>query len=436
MIAPPSVPAFDAFVDGAIRSVASTSDSFATLLARLPGIAPLDAVRALDEMIDEEPAYRRLLDSARIYETPFLPFDQGASLPLPHPLDMEWRFTTATVDDLLGQLTASTADGDAILLLGVPSVAAAAARSTFDREYQVTGEGNVICRALELATLKDPRFTHNSLLRRPVAAALIDPPWYPGAYVEMLTTCSLRCATGATVLLALPPVGIRPSARADQNLMLDAAVVAGFEVTGALQRARYRSPLFELAAWRAAGIGAWLPEWRAGEMVTLVKIREPAKHPGAISKPPAFELTLDGVRLTLLLDRTGPSELVPIVPGEVLPSVSARLPGRERATLWTSSNRAFAVESRAGLAALLNLASARGMVLPKGLNLEEFELADTATVDAIQALTHHIESLATREIAIAAEMVGDAAWLRNLDDARFSGSPWQGFPQIRRGAAA
>jgi hypothetical protein len=436
MTAPPSVPEFDAFVDREIRGVARSSNNFATLLARLPGIAPPDALRALGDMIDEDPAYRRLFESAQIREAPVLPFDQGASLPLPHPLDMEWRFAPATVDDLLGQLIASTADGDAILLLGVPSAAAAAARSTVDRHYQVTGEGNVVCRALEMATANDPRFVHGVASGRRVAAALIDPPWYLGAYVEMLTACSYRCATGATVLLALPPVGTRPSARADQKLMLDTAVAAGFQVTGASQPIWYRSPLFELAAWRAAGIGAWLPEWRTGEMVRLVKTREPARRAVAIPKAPAFELTLEGVRLKLLLDRAGPAALDPIVRDEVLPSVSARLPGRERATLWTSSNRAFAVESRAALAALVNLAAARGLELPMGLDPKDFQHPNAATIDAMQRLTHQIERLATREIAIAAEMVGESAWLRNLNDARFSGAPWQGFPQIRRGAAA
>jgi hypothetical protein len=433
-LAPPSAPAFDAFVDRAVHAAAATATDFADLLVRLPGIGPTDALRAL--AVDRaDTDYARLRDNARALSVPDGPFDQGADLPLPHPLDMEWRFSQETVQSLLDQAVDLTSDGDAILLLGVPSIAAAARRTTADRQFLVTGEDNVICEALERATTGDARFVHRPNGRL-AAAAIIDPPWYIDAYAEMLGSCSARCAADASVLLALPPIGVRPSAEADRSAMLAIAAAAGFAVTEERQQVGYRTPLFEIAAWRAAGIGAWLPDWRTGEMIRIVKRRAPAGVVPVPLKPPAFELTLEGVRLKLLLDRAGPATVAPIVEGEVLPSVSARLPGRDRASLWTSSNRAFAVDSELAFAAMTAVAQARGIVLPERLSSTRIDSADSTAIDAIRALTHQIDRLAMREIAIAGEILGDGAWLRTLNDVRFSGAPWRGSPRVRRGAAA
>ena len=434
-VAPPSVPEFDAFVDSAVRAAVPDAADFATLLEQLPGISPPDALRALREIRDSNPAITNLIVSALDRAaTPGL--DQGRGLPLPHPLDMEWRFSTDTVSALLEQLLDASKENDAILLLGVPSVAAAASRSSARREFQVVGENNVICRALEMSTEGDSRFVHGSVGTRLATAALVDPPWYLDAYVDMLTTCSARCAIGATVLLVLPPIGVRPAAKADQAKMIEAAAAAGLEPIQASARVTYRTPLFELAAWRAAGIGAWLPNWRSGELIAFVKRREPRPCSVVTARPPAFELTLAGVRLTLLLDRAGPIELEAVVHGEVLPSVSARLPERARATLWTSGNRAFAVESSYALPAMAALATSSGLVLPMGLGSGENRIGAGAAVDVIEALTHQIAGLVARETATALALVGDAGWLRTLSDARFSGSPWQASPKSHRGAVA
>lgn len=434
----PALPAaadFDEFVNRAVASASLKSRSFADLLRHLPGIGPTDALRAL-ESGSADSNFLRLLADARAPQIPVLPFDQGRNLPLPHPLDMEWRFTPNTVQQLLAEGIAATSDGDAILLLGVPSIAAAAAETTVDRVFLVIGEDNAICVALKQATRGDQRFIHGG--GGPQArAAIVDPPWYIDAYVEMLDACARRCAQGALLLLALPPVGVRPTASHDRSLMRQAAIKAGFDPAGEPNTLRYRSPLFELAAWRSAGIGAWLPDWRTGELIRLVKRVEAFRaSPPLAFKPPAFELTLDGVRLKLLLGRGGPRSLTPIVEAEVVPSVSARFPGRERAALWTSSNRAYAVDSHIALLAMADVATQRGLMLLGRLNAGENRRGDSTAIDAIRALTHQIDRLASRECAVATELLGETAWLRSVNDARFSGAPWQGFPNFRPGAAA
>jgi hypothetical protein len=429
----PADPAFDLFVQDEVRRAVAKAVDFRALIGTLPGISPTDAVRALKGMNDQ-PA-PRLLASALQDERP-QPLPQGAHLPLPHPLDLEWRFSEASAAALLEKVIEASGYDDAVLLLGVPTVAAAAIDSDARRSFHVIGEDNVVCRSLIEASTRDPRFVHDAASDEPVRAALVDPPWYFDSYAEMVGLCSARCAPGATLFLVLPPVGIRPSAGVDREKMLEIARRAGFDLaeTGA-EPLSYRSPLFELAAFRAAGIGAWLPDWRTGDLVRLTKTRELTHAAPQASRPAAFELTLDGTRMKLLLDRPGPAMLEPLVPGGVVPSVSVRYPERARASLWTSTNRAFAVDSARAFDAMLALAAQRGLVLRNGLIGGNSTPDARGNIDEIQRLTHLFERLADEERAAAVELVGEAAWL-NINDARFLPGRSQDFPKARHGAAA
>jgi hypothetical protein len=430
----PSDTSFDIFVDEEIGRALPSSDTFGELLSLLPGIAPPDAILGLGRISSSDKA-ATLLKSARAPEPPRLPFKQGAHLPLPHPLDLEWRFTADSAESLLNQLLDVTGEGDRIMLLGVPTVAATAISGSVRREFHVIGEDNVVSSALAHVAEADARFVHRWDAAAPVSAALADPPWYIEPFAEMVGMCSERCMPGATLFLVLPPIGIRPSATVDRECMLEIAKAAGFEPEPSSSEIRYRSPLFELAAFRAAGIGAWLPDWRIGELVRFKKVRAADAAPINVCKRRTFELTLSGVRLRLLLGHEGPDDLQPLVDGEVLPSVSLRFPDRDRASLWTSTNRAFAVDSALALIAMTGIARDRGLVLPNGLAAENSDGRNVGTIDEIRALTHQIERLAEQEYADAAELVGETAWL-HMDDARFSPAPSKPFQRPLHGAAA
>jgi len=429
----PADPAFDLFVQNELRRAVAEAVDFRALIRALPGIGPTDAVRALKDMNNQSAS--RLLASALQDERP-QPLPQGAHLPLPHPLDLEWRFSEDSAAALLEKVIEASGCDDAVLLLGVPTVAAAAIDSDARRSFHIIGEGNVVCRSVIEASARDPRFVHDAASREPVRAALVDPPWYLDSFTEMVGLCSARCAPGATLFVVLPPVGIRPSAGADREKMLKIARQAGFDMTeSGAESLSYRSPLFELAAFRAAGIGAWLPDWRIGDLVRLTKTRKLTHAAPEVSRSAAFELTLDGTRMKLLLDRPGPAILEPLVPGGVIPSVSVRYPARARASLWTSTNRAFAVDSALALDAMLALAAKRGLVLRNGLVGENSAACTYGDIDEIQRLTHLFERLADEERAAAVELVGEAAWL-NINDARFLPGRSRGFQEVRHGAAA
>ena len=189
----------------------------------------------------------------------------------------------------------------------------------------------------------------------------------------------------------------------------------------------YRTPLFELNALRAAGVGAWLPNWRRGDLLQYIK-RASGPIWRTTTALAGFELTLAGVRLRLLSSSaSGSATLAPICDGEVFPSVSARAPGRSDANLWTSGNRAFGVNPAAGLRALMSIAAEQNL-WPKDLDLELSAFGRPAPIDSIQSLIHKLSDLADREFAEAASIVGVAAWDQSVNDARFLNGFSNAFP--------
>ena len=190
---------------------------------------------------------------------------QGEGLALPHPMDCEWRFTDSTGEDLLAAAVSVTRPGDNILLMGVPSLVIAAARSGNDCRFSVIGEHNIISDGLRNLTARDTRFHHGEFFGS-FAAAILDPPWYPVQFCEMLTDAASRCSIGGHIFLSTPPHGVRPSIPDDLGRIDEMAANCGLDlVRSTAGKLKYRTPFFEMNAMRAAGIGAWMPEWRRGD---------------------------------------------------------------------------------------------------------------------------------------------------------------------------
>jgi hypothetical protein len=131
-------------------------------------------------------------------------------------------------------------------------------------------------------------------------------------------------------------------------------------------------------------------------------------------------VTLLGVRLRLLnvAQERATTDLVPIHSGEVFPTVSMRAPRRSEAVLWTSGNRAFSVEHKACLAALMTIAEDRRL-LPEGLYPELLPVRNPKTIDRISPLIQKLLELAEREFAEATNLLGSEAWETAANDARF-----------------
>lgn len=398
---------FGAFVDDLARRLASHSPTFEAFVAAMPGVLPDEALGALKRLGGIHA--KRLVADAEIDRAGAI-IDQCSLLPLPHPLDSEFRFDGPSAKILATALVESTRDGDEILLIGVPSVAVEIAAMSVDRKIRFLGPDNCVTNAIRSA------FGNGHLLldQGPggtAAAALLDPPWYRDPMAELILVCASGCAEGALIKLVLPPIGTRPEVSADRTSFIELADAAGLTPTGIEGPVCYRTPLFELAAMERQGI-ARLPSWRRGEAVEFRagKTRPSAKW----LAPRSTELSVEGVRLRLEPKSTGRDPtLVPLSDHEVFPSVSSRAPGRNRATLWTTTNRAFSVDyelARTALGEVARLSTAN--VLHFGIGRSELDPKSAQRVATDGKLIHQLAELVGREVDDARRLVGDGAWLK------------------------
>ena len=343
----------DAWAAEAMRGGART---FGDLLHRLPGVYPTELLASLDRLVA-----KGALDGAsaatmrqQCEVKDGLPAEGRSLLPLPHPLDFEWRFTSETSRTLLDQAVALTRPGDELLLFGTPGLAVEALSLPVDRKTTLLAEANSVTNrlvALNRATGSpiNIAFCNAGLPRESANAVLLDPPWYPDFVRPMLAAAAHACQLGGFVLISLPPDGARPSAVTDRR----AAVAFGDRLGLSLQEHHpltigYETPFFERNALGATGITA-PAQWRRGDLMIFRKTGSPARPPASSSHTRGWtEITIGRMRLFIRARagiREGRCGLISILDGDVLPTVSRRDPRRQAADVWTSGNRIFSTDN-------------------------------------------------------------------------------------------
>ena len=403
---------FTTFVDRLAAQLVGHSPTFEAFVVAMPGVMPDEALAALRRLPGERAA--QLAADARVDRVDPV-IDQCRQLPLPHPLDSEFRFDSLTADILAAGLVESTRDGEEILLVGVPSVAASLASMDADRRIRFLGPDNCVTAAIR-AAIPDGRLVLEQGPGGTAAAALLDPPWYRQPMRDLIEVCAHGCRPSALVNLVVPPIGTRPEVVKDKAAFLAFAADAGLAATGHGGPVCYRTPLFELAAMEQQGI-ARLASWRRGECLEFAVVKTGAHAPWL--PPVATELTVGGMRLRLVRgDRPGGGHLVPLNRNEVHPSVSARSHGRGAATLWTTTNRAFVVNFDFARIAMAKIAHDPDLLQLRLSPSENVPAPESGVADST-GLIHQLAKLIGREMADARRLVGDGAWLENAMEWRF-----------------
>jgi hypothetical protein len=397
--------AFDMQVEVWVAQALETgAPSFPEFLAQLPGVYPTVAIDALDRMqrsgrVPADLAHR-LARQARSYGgRPPTILDP---LPPPHPLDFEWRFTKRTAGDLLSLAQTLAKSDDRVVLLGTPAVAAMATAAPIDRVTIFVGDDNTITDAVAaLNNLHDRPLlvqTCNPAVQLPVAAGvvLVDPPWYFDFMRPMLTTAASVCRVGGFVLLSLLPIGTRPGAAQDRTRIMRHLQRLSLEIvevrTGALA---YETPFFEANALAAAGLTGISADWRRGDLLVLRKTGhfDTSVVARMTRKRRWHEIAIGRMRLFISRDepRSGPV-LSPLLPGDVLPSVSRRDSRRRKAQVWSSGNRIFASDRPdLVLAAAIQAGSRMPVTTPAQ--------SSNAERDEVKRLSYTLLNLADKEEA-------------------------------------
>jgi hypothetical protein len=327
---------------------ALTDEQLAHLAWHVAAIEPSE-LRQLDRSAWPAPA--RQACQARHQQEPD-PLDQ--ILPLPHPLDYEWRYDPCTRRQLAERCKQQAGTHGSIALLGTPTLAPELRGHIADVLLLDTNArvltaladmgqlGSIRWAVTDLTTFSPPRsWEHRA------DVVVCDPPWYPDALATFLRAAALLVRPGGSVLLSVPDLLTRPSiAHELDDLRSLASQLQLTTIATEPQMLRYRTPFFEYRALRAAGIGLVPLDWRAGTLWQLIStgaVQAPSagRHRTTAASSTVTESTINGIRLRLLRARPahpGVLSLQSVVPGDTLPTVSRRHPARSSVTLWTSGN--------------------------------------------------------------------------------------------------
>jgi hypothetical protein len=307
------------------------------------------------------------------------------ALPLPHPLEFEWRFSQQGAMALLNATLALGASD--LLLLGATTVALTAAKTRWPgRIVAVERSQPITAYVSELGlpiTVSQQPVTGSRILDRLVDAVIADPPWYVDDMRLFLCTAAASCMIGGHILVVCPGRGTRSGIDADEELLRSWCESSGLVITDVQRQAiAYETPFFEMNAFKAASVEQVPRFWRRGDLWVMRRVKEAPPPARTSSDVPApwNELTLQRMRVWFACQATSPgrSALARIVDGDVLPTVSRRDPRRRRAAIWTSGNRIFACGDpqllRAGVQADihgLSIRDAGGQHLGRALTSDE-----------------------------------------------------------------
>ncbi len=333
-----------------VAEAAAKTETLEDLFACLPSIYPIDVAAALDDLREQGARSRQAASLFAQLHEPARPRALGDQdpLPLPHPLDFEWRFDKDTASRLAATVAQLTKCGDHVVLLGVPTLALVGPQNVRDRDWTLIERNPAIVSALRSRGLRRIDAEINTTAGEADAkVAVLDPPWYEAEIVTFLAAAARMCMVGARVLVCLPPVGVRPGVLDERSRVMSAAVEFGLALENVEQLyLSYDTPFFERQSLVAAGIVGTPWSWRRGDLAQFVLQRQVSPvAPGSasVSHPAWVEAAIGRVRVKVRVDLQlgqDPS-LRRIVDEDILLSVSRRSPIRDGIVIWTSGNRVF-----------------------------------------------------------------------------------------------
>jgi hypothetical protein len=399
---------FDEDVDTwVLAAVRAGPTSFDDIVCHLPGVYPNDAAVSLERLHRRgviSTAERNRAISRRPIPTRFVP---NTTLPLPHPLDFDWRFAP----DALDQILAACSDDDArIACIGAPSILHRLI-TTGERAATLLDANPAIIDALDATDGSYSailcRVATDPLPNLRFATVVIDPPWYPEHFRVFLWAAAEMCVDGGNVLVSFPPAGTRPGVAGERDQALDYARAAGLSFVEIRRSSLpYASPPFEQASLTAAGWPLLPPDWRRGDLLIL-EARTNREH---LPAPPApaedlewAEVPAAGTRLKVRNRQRHDGQAVSptlrnIVDGDVLPTVSRRDPRRAEAVLWSATNRVFGCDDAPMLTLIIRARAAEAPSIDVVANAIARSLS-RAEETAIRETEEQLEALVQTELA-------------------------------------
>jgi hypothetical protein len=344
-----------------LKGIRTRTQDFGELVSTLPGIYPSNVINSLQRLSYSHPV-QSLLQSKTVAQPQarnIRATRQVTSLPRPHPLDFDWRFSHDTVQNLLKVCLSNSLPGDRLVLLGVPTLFFSAQGRVLTRDFILVDKnpaykegkssinGQIICRNL----------LGGAPLKLEGKVVVADPPWYKEYTQAFLWHASNSCRLGGHVFITRPGNGTRPGMQEEWRSLIHTGNRLGLRFLGIEPfDIRYESPYFEENALRKQGIHNVPQDWRRASLARFVKVRPHSVDPPEVDKLEEWsDNTQFGIRLRFKESiRFRDPTLKSIVDGDVLPSVSRSVPQRHLADVWTHGNRIFMCEGTYILQLVLN----------------------------------------------------------------------------------
>jgi len=350
---------FNQLVDSYIVNLVNqgTTD-FCDLILKLPGIYPSATLQSIARLKNKNLISSKLAESfssqsKQRVKRAGTTYEYKVALPLPHPLDFEWRFSDTASAYLLNKCEGLTGSIDALIMLGTPSLFHYSnERRKPSYKVHFMGDHTAVTVRLEKFCLTDiERCNVFYDMSTDIVGShvILDPPWYDEFIYAFMWTAKQLCNLGGYLLISLPAIGTRPGVTREWENILKWAEELGLALISKEDSVLpYTTPFFELNALRAEKINNVPHEWRKGNLVIFrndssQNIKKPEFSKGINWS----EATVKNVRFKVRTDESlnnagfADPSLEQMIDGNVLPSVSRKDERRSEVKVWTSGNRIY-----------------------------------------------------------------------------------------------
>jgi len=288
-------------------------------------------------------------------------------LKTPHPLDFEWRNSTASLNYLNNLVQEFNSINDSILYLGMPTLFATSLLKDLPNKVTLVERNKPIIEGLQNLVSKNDRFIIREADIFKVNpkkigkhhCVIMDPPWYSPIFKQFMWLAGQCVEVGGIVGISMPPLNTKDDILHERMEWISFCHEQGLCLEHLRpQQLHYAMPFFEFNALRSAGIKGFPPFWRKGDLAIFRKIcdSDPSRPHHDVSATEWDEIEIDSVRIRILneLKEKKPNLAIEhILKTDILPTVSKSDPRRIDANVWTSGNRIFKVNDTASFVKLL-----------------------------------------------------------------------------------
>lgn len=364
------------YVNSAILRLCKQPRTFEFISKNLNGLDPIQVSQSLRNLelsnqlqkIDDlwslkennhPPLLNLLPEDPQLYLKKYMGYFEF--IKMPHPLDFEWRNSTASLNYLINEIQELNSVSDKILFLGMPTLFATACIKDIPQKITLVERNKPIVKGLSKLNTDKERFRiiEEDIFKADPAkigkyySVIMDPPWYTPHFYQFMWLAAQCVEMGGVIGISLPPINTRPNIDKERIDWFEFCQKHGLCLENLYaQKLHYAMPFFEFNAFRAAGIKDILPFWRKGDLALFRKV-----HNDSFTRPEINEIKSDWIEREIETVRlrvnvgnvdevTGQKlEIESIVKSDILPSVSTRDERREHANIWTSGNRIFKVNN-------------------------------------------------------------------------------------------